>query len=604
MESAMNAPHRRTSRISRRAPALACLAIALGALSLPAVAQVTPSEPRWVPGRLLVQPRPGLSDAELDKILKPHGGKQVGQIDKINVRVVQLPPQASEKAVEALLKNNKHLKFAERDLILQQAASVNDPYYGSAWHLSKVGAASAWDLSMGSGVTIAVLDSGVDASHPDLAGQLVAGYNFFDNNSNTADVNGHGTQVAGTAAAATNNALGVAGLAGGARIMPIRVSDSSGGGSLTAIASGLTWAADKGAKVANLSFYGVSGSSTIVSAAQYMKNKGGLVTVSAGNYGTEVPLPATDAMIIVSATDSNDVKTSWSSYGAYVDVAAPGAGIYTTTLGGGYGAVSGTSFSAPITAGVIALMMAANPGLAPTTVEKLLFSSATDLGTVGFDTYYGYGRVNAAAAVQSAASTRSAADTTAPSVSISNPGAGATVKGLITVDVAATDNVGVSRVDLVANGNKIASDTSAPYGFSWDSTTVADGAVTLTAYAYDAAGNVASRAVSVTVSNTASTAPSPGTSATDTVAPTPAISNPADGAQVSGNVTIQASASDNVGVTRVRLYINGGLVATANGSSVSYRWSTSKISTGRYTITCEAEDAAGNKGSRTIQVTR
>ncbi|MBS0555671.1 MAG: S8 family serine peptidase, partial [Proteobacteria bacterium] len=503
MESAMNAPHRRTSRISRRAPALACLAIALGALSLPAIAQVAPSEPQWVPGRLLVQPRPGLSDAELDKILKPHGGKQVGKIGQINVRIVQLPAQASEKAVEALLKNNKHLKFAERDLILPQALAVSDPYYGSEWHVPKIGADTAWDLSSGAGVTIAILDSGVDGTHPDLAGRLVPGWNFYDNNSNTADVNGHGTQVAGTAAAESNNGVGVAGVAGGARIMPVRVASSTGSGSLTAIASGLTWAADQGARVANLSFYGVSSSSAILSAAQYMKNKGGLVTVSAGNYGTEAPFPATDAMIIVSATDSNDVKTSWSSYGAYVDLAAPGAGIYTTTNGGGYGAVSGTSFSAPITAGVVALMMAANPGLGAATIEKLLFSSATDLGTVGFDTYYGYGRVNAAAAVQAAAGTKAVADTTAPSVSLSNPTAGSTVKGLVAVDVAASDNVGVARVDLMVNGTKLASDTSAPYGFTWDSTTVADGNVTLTAYAYDAAGNSTSRSVSVSVANTA-----------------------------------------------------------------------------------------------------
>ncbi|MBS0544761.1 MAG: S8 family serine peptidase [Proteobacteria bacterium] len=595
----MNAPRRTTSPVSRRAsraPALACLAIALGVLSLPAVAQVTPSQPQWVPGRLLVQPRPGLSDTEFDKILKPHGGKQVGKIDKINVRIIQLPAQASEKAVEALLKNNKHLKFAERDMILPQALAVSDPYYGSEWHVPKIGADAAWDLSSGAGVTIAILDSGVDSTHPDLAGRLVPGWNFYDNNSNTADVNGHGTQVAGTAAAESNNGVGVAGVAGGARIMPVRVASSTGSGSLTAIASGLTWAADQGARVANLSFYGVSSSSAILSAAQYMKNKGGLVTVSAGNYGTEAPFPATDAMIIVSATDSNDVKTSWSSYGAYVDVAAPGAGIYTTTNGGGYGAVSGTSFSAPITAGVVALMMAANPGLGAATIEKLLFSSATDLGTVGFDTYYGYGRVNAAAAVQAAASTRSAADTTAPSVSISNPGAGATVKGLITVDVAASDNVGVSRVDLVVNGNKIASDTSAPYGFSWDSTTVADGNVTLTAYAYDAAGNASNKSVSVVVSNASATP--------DTVAPVATISNPTSGSAVSGTVSVQASASDNVNVVAIRLYVDGKLTSSASASSLSYSWNTRKLAAGSHTLLVEADDAAGNKGSQTVQVVR
>lgn len=461
-----------------RKPALATLAVVLGAALLPAQAFAA-DEAQWVPGRLLVQPRAGLPEAEFEKIVKQHGGKQVGKIEGINVRIIQLPPQASEKAVEALLKHNKHLEFAERDM-LRRPSTTSDPYYSSEWHLPKIGAPTAWSTSSGKGVVIAILDSGVDPNHPDLSSKLVTGWNAYDNNADTSDVYGHGTKVAGAAAAITNNGVGVAGVAGDAQLMPMRVTGSDGWASDGAIASALTWAADRGARVANISFYGLESSAALRSAAQYMKNKGGLVVTSAGNYSVEETIAPSDTMITVSATDSADNKTSWSSYGSFVDVAAPGAGIYSTVKGGGYGAVSGTSFSSPITAGVVALMMSANPALMPADLEKALYSSAVDLGTSGFDKYFGNGRVDAAAAVAASKAMTVAVDAMAPSTSIMSPSGGTSVQGIVAVDVAATDNVGVSRVELLVNGVKIASDMAAPYAFSWDSAQTPDGAAKLT----------------------------------------------------------------------------------------------------------------------------
>lgn len=568
------------------------LSLAIAGISCPINAHATDSASQWVAGRVLVQPRPGLSDDELAKILKAHGAKSVGRIEAINVHIVQLPANASVKAVAALLAKNPHLKFAEPDMLLKPEATANDPDFASEWHLFKIGAPTAWDNSTGQNVTVAILDSGVDASHPDFAGKLVSGWNFYDNNSITSDVYGHGTEVAGVAAAATNNAIGVASVAGSAAIMPIRVTDTSGMGYLSMMASGITWAADHGARVANLSFEAAGGYSTVQTAAQYMKNKGGLVVTAAGNSGTQNTSAASDTNIVVSATDSNDVRTSWSNYGNFVDVAAPGVGIWTTTKGGGYAAASGTSVASPVAAGVVALMMAANPSLGSSQVQSLLFSTAHDLGTVGWDMYYGYGRVDAAAAVQ-AAKTATASDTSAPSVSLSAPAKGATVKGLVAVNVSASDNVGVSRVDLVVNGIQLASDTTSPYGFSWDSTKVPDGNATLIAYAYDAAGNSASSSISVKVANTA-----------DTTAPTAVISNPASGAGVAGTVGVQVSASDNVGVSTVSLYIDGQLKSSVTGSSLSYNWNTRKISAGSHTIRVDARDAAGNLGSTSIQVTK
>ena len=587
---------------SLRKPVLASLVVALGAALLPAQAFAA-DEAQWVPGRLLVQPRAGLSETEFDKIIKKQGGKQIGKIDGINVRIIQLPPQASEKAVEALLKKNKHLKFAERDMIVRPEGTANDPYYLSAWHLTKIGATTAWDVTTGANVVIAVLDTGVDAAHPDLAGRLVPGWNFYDNNSNSADVYGHGTKVAGSASANTNNGIGVSSVAGSALIMPLRISATDGTATFSNMAKALTWAADKGAHVANISYQSVSGSSTVASAAQYMKNKGGVTVVAAGNTGVEQTFAPSDTMISVSATTSSDAMASWSSYGSYVDVAAPGAGIWTTSNGGGYGSVSGTSFASPVTAAVIAMMKSVNPALPPADLEKILFSTAVDLGTAGFDNKYGHGRINAAAAV-AAAQSASVADTTAPTVGIGSPVAGATVSGLVAVDVSASDNVGVSRVDFLVNGSKIASDTTAPYAFSWDSTGVADGSVSLTAYAYDAAGNYASRSVSVTVANTVQNTDSEKTVA-DTVAPTASLSNPKEGTTLSATkVTVSGAGADDVGVVELRLYVDGKLETKVSGSKLSYSLNTRKLSTGTHTIALEAVDAAGNSGVQSVSVRR
>ena len=590
------------SPASLRKPVLATLVVALGAALLPAQAFAA-DEAQWVPGRLLVQPRAGLAEAEFDKIIKKQGGKQVGKIEGINVRVIQLPPQASEKAVEALLKKNKHLKFAERDMIVRPEGTANDTYYSSAWHLPKIGATTAWDVTTGDNVVIAVLDSGVDATHPDLAGRLIPGWNFYDNNSNTADVFGHGTLVAGSASANTNNGVGVASVAGNALIMPLRISATDGSASFSNMAKALTWAADKGAHVANISYQSVSGSATVASAAQYMKNKGGVTVVAAGNTGVEQTFAPTDTMISVSATTSSDAVASWSSYGSYVDVAAPGSGIWTTKKGGGYGSANGTSFASPVTAAVIAMMRSVNPVLPPADLEKILISTAVDLGTAGFDKKFGHGRINAAAAV-SAAQSAKVSDTSAPTVGIGAPIAGAKVSGLVAVDVSASDNVGVTRVELFVNGTKFASDTTAPYSFSWDSAAVADGNASLTAYAYDAAGNFASRAVTVAVSN--AVAPSePEKTVADTVAPTASLINPTAGSTLSaGKVAVSGAGVDNVGVVALRLYVDGKLETTVSGSKLSYSLNTRKLSTGTHTIALEAVDAAGNSGVQSVSVRR
>lgn len=550
----------------------------------------------WVKGRLIVHARAGLSDGDLGGIVKPHGGK-ARRIGGTNLFVVDLPAGASEVAIASQLARHPHLKFAELDPILKPAMTTTDPYLGSEWHAGKINAPLAWDKTMGSGVTIAILDTGVDGTHPDLAANMVAGWNAYDNNSNAADVTGHGTAVAGTAAAISNNATGVAGVAGAAKIMPIRISDPNGYATGSAVAQGLTFAADNGAKVANISFEGLVGNSTVDAAAQYMKSKGGLVVVAAGNTGTNTGQAADSNLIPVSATESTDVIATWSSYGSFVAVAAPGNYIWTTMKGGGYGQWYGTSFASPVVAGTVALMRSARPDLSNSQIESLLYASAVDLGTTGKDVYYGYGRVDANAAV-AAAVAAPAADTQAPTVAISTPAGGATVSGTVAIDVAASDNVGVTRVDLKVNGTLLASDVGAPFQFSWDSTKVANGTASLVAVAYDAAGNSkSSTAVSVSVANPV---------VADTTPPSVSIKNPANGSKVSGTVQIGVSASDDSGATGLTqsLYVDGALVASSTGSSsLSYNWNTRKAKTGSHSITAIATDAAGNRSTATVSVT-
>ena len=494
-------------RAARFSSARSLRRVAIAALCLLAT-EVLPAEPpasapdapRFAKGRLLVQPRAGLSDHQFDLILKPHLGRRIGRNAQLNLHVIELPAGVDEAALARILRKNPHIKFAELDRERPPALSPNDPTYPSEWHEAMIRAPAAWDYSTGQGVTIAILDSGVDSTHPDLTNALVPGWNFFDGNSNTSDVYGHGTKVAGAAAASGNNGVGVAGVAWNSKIMPIRVTDTSGSAYDSMLVQGLTWAADHGARVANMSFLGVTESAAVVSAAQYMRSKGGVVVAAGGNTGLFETSPQTDAITSVSGTDSTDARPSWSSYGNYIDVAAPGAGIYSTVSGGTYASVSGTSFSAPITAGVYALMVSANPSLTPSMLDNALFTTTVDKGVSGWDQYYGWGRIDAFAAVTKARATV-VGDTRAPTVAITSPVSG-TVQGLVAVDVTATDNIGVTRVELWVNGALYAGDVTSPFGFTWDTTTLANGAYSLQAVAYDAAGNQGSSStITLTVAN-------------------------------------------------------------------------------------------------------
>lgn len=553
---------------------------------------------RFAAGRILVQPYPGVSEAHFEQIARNEGAKGLRRLsESLPVYIMEVPP-GSERSIAARLAHNPRFQFAEVDEMVppnQVVTTPSDPYYGQEWHLQKIQAPTAWSATQGSGVTVAILDTGVDGTHPDLAASMVAGYNFYDNNTNTADVWGHGTAVAGTVAGIYNNGIGVVGVAPGVRIMPIRISDTAGVGYWSMIASGLTWAADHGARIANNS-YATTGSSAVQSAAQYFYNKGGAVFISAGNDSADPGIANNPYIVTVAATGRDDVRTSWSNYGACVDITAPGIDIYTTTRGGGYSWWWGTSFSSPVTAGVGALVKAANPALTASQIVNVMTSTADDLGTAGYDVYYGAGRVNAARAVAMAQSI--VVDTTPPTVSLTDPASGATVTGMVVISATASDNVGVSRVEFYVNNVLLSTSQAAPYQATWDTTRASNGTATLTAYAYDTSGNRSQVATaSVTVSN-----PVP----QDTTPPTARITSPANGAVVSGATTkILGTASDNVGVTQLIVNVDGKDICTAaNANSISCSWNTKKAARGSHTLTLIARDAAGNVGGNSIAVTK
>lgn len=537
---------------------------------------------------LLLRFKPGVNRLAGESLLRSFGARIIDEIPQIRVLVISIPIQDAEN-VKSALARNPIIDFVEENRLLKPSEIPDDPYYYKQWHLPKIDAPNAWDLSKGSpSIIIAVLDSGVDQSHPDLAGRLLSGWNFYDDNPDTSDVYGHGTKVAGTAAAITNNGIGVAGVAWDCLILPVRVTDPNGYTTYSLLSKGLIYAADCGAKAAIMSFRIFNGSATLTSAAKYLMEKGGLAVAAGGNTGTYENYSDNPYIISVSATDSGDMIASFSSYGPYIDLSAPGVSIYTTIMGGSYGSASGTSFSAPIVAGLIALIFSANPYLTPPQVEQILESTSIDLGSAGYDVYYGWGRVNAYEALKVAVGiAQPPRDITPPTVEIIYPRGGDIVSGAVIVSVGASDNVGVAKVELYRNGILFATDYDEPYEFYWDTTADPDGEYTFVAKAYDSAGNVGeSKPVTVKVANP----------------PTLSIISPSNGSTVSGFVNIVVSAYDNSGVSRVEFYINEKLVATSTSEPYSYRWNSRSVKDGWHTITIKAYDTHENSISVTIEV--
>ncbi|WP_110514031.1 S8 family peptidase [Herpetosiphon llansteffanensis] len=330
------------------------------------------------------------------------------QLDGVGqVAMLKLPAGSNGDAKIAQLLKNPAVRYAEYNAVRKTLVDPNDEYYSEQWGLPKIGANGAWDMTQGNGLVIAIIDTGVSVTHPDLAGHVLPGYNALENNANSHDDEGHGTAMAGIAAAVSNNGQGVAGLCWNCQILPVKVLNSDGEGTAADIIEGMYWAADNGARIISMSLGGPRAVQAEQDAVNYIYSKNIPLFASAGNSGNKgnptIYPAAFDHVIAVGATNIQDKVASFSSYGDYVDIAAPGVNIASTALDrDGYEIGSGTSPACPFVAGTAALALSVWPELTVDQIEKLITGSAVDIVTPGKDVYSGYGRLDAYKTVQNA----------------------------------------------------------------------------------------------------------------------------------------------------------------------------------------------------------
>lgn len=325
------------------------------------------------------------------------GSKVISKNTEAGFQVVQVKGQSVEEALETYNAHPK-VEYAEPNIRFYASDTPDDPDFSKQWGLETIQATKAWEVTKGKNdAKIAVVDTGVDYNHPDLKGKVIQGGDFIDNDEDPMDENGHGTHVAGIAAAHTDNGIGIAGTAPDVSIYAVRVLDANGAGSLEAVANGIRDAADAGAEVINLSLGSTQGAQTLEEAVNYARDKGSLVLAAAGNDGASTPsYPAFyENVIAVASTTSDDTKSDFSNHGDWVDIAAPGTDIYSTVPDGGYENFSGTSMATPFAAGVAGLL--ASQGRDASEIETALFETAESIDGTG--TYWQHGRIDAAAAV-------------------------------------------------------------------------------------------------------------------------------------------------------------------------------------------------------------
>ena len=419
-----------------------------------------PPGPSYVAGEVIVKFKPGTQGGAIADVDRRHGTSEIRKSRFSSFRIVRVPKGKTVEQIVAALGKEASVEYAEPNSLCHAFSTPDDPLYFRQWHLDDtafpnpyggangggINVEPAWDATQGAGVVVAVIDTGVAHEDygqykqaPDLAGtSFVPGYDFVNNDAHPNDDNAHGTHVAGTIAQSTNNGLGVAGVAYGCAIMPVKVLDASGSGTAADLADGIHYAADHGAQVINMSLgWSVSRKGaydpgpTVRDAVAYAYGKGVTIVCAAGNDGARyVAYPAAyDAYCIaVGATRYDEKTTSYSNYGSSLDLVAPGGDVGVDQNGDGYGDgilqntfnpntgnvadfgywfFDGTSMATPHVAGVAALVIsryhaASGSYPSPDQVRDILQSTAEDKGPSGWDSHYGYGIVDAAAAVGAA----------------------------------------------------------------------------------------------------------------------------------------------------------------------------------------------------------
>ncbi len=308
-------------------------------------------------------------------------------------------PAGREVTAIGILQGQTSVEHAGLNSLERRMFSANDPDLDRQWHQQTIGSSKAWDIATGDGsVRLAILDTPFQMNHPDLAANVLPGWNVVGNVpvTNSAGIN-HSTGAAGVAAAVINNGLGVAG-AGDCKILPISIN-----GTLAEMYLGTLWAASNGVRVVNISWTGAQ-DKMMYYAGRWLKDHArGILAMVGGNSATRLNYTNFATVVAIAGTDPNDLAPF--SYGPHIDFAAPGVAVYTTATASGYAAQSGTSFATPLFCGVVAALMTINPDLGPDEVLDLLQTTAVDSGTPGWDEHYGWGRIDFAAAARAAAAT-------------------------------------------------------------------------------------------------------------------------------------------------------------------------------------------------------
>lgn len=481
---------------------------------VPGSAAASQDKPETKPGKYIVKFKTKTDESKARQITGKKNVKFNRHIPALSIAAIDITSDPS--ALEEI-KKDPEVAYVEPDHIVRTSFTPSDPYYRYQWAIENTGqyiggsagtvdadidANEAWDSAAGSAVRVAVLDTGVDQNHPDISSKIVAQRNFSDS-ATIDDNNGHGTHVAGTIAAITNNGVGVAGGCPSCSILNAKVLADDGSGYHSSLADGLIWATDNGAKVINLSLGGPA-SLTLQEAVSYATSKGAVVVAAAGNAGsTSKSYPAAyENVIAVAATDNKDIKASFSNYGAdWVDIAAPGKYILATlpnhTNASGktnYGYMSGTSMATPIVASAAGLVWQSPYGTSSTSVRSQLEKTADKISGTG--SYWANGRVNAmSATVSEVPPAPVASDTTVPSTPTLSK-SGVRFNQVKLSWTASTDNVGVTGYTIYRNGQALTTVTTLNYT---DTSVQPATNYTYTVSALDAAGNQSKNSNTVSV---------------------------------------------------------------------------------------------------------
>ena len=331
--------------------------------------------------------------------------REYPEVDEL---ILYVPEGMDENSFAAQLMASGDWEYVHPDWICYPLEIPNDSYFADQWHHEMMQSTAAWDWIHSAPTRIAGwTDTGVDTDHPDLMNQLLPGYNAVDRlteaqGGDIEDINGHGTATGGAIGATGNNGEGVAGVVWDIQLLPVRVSNDPGGGAyLSDLEHGARWAVENGAQTISASYSGVEYSSVQTTGA-YVRSMGGLYFYAADNYDQNHSSFDWADVVVVGASDDNDDKAWFSSYGTAVDMTAPGVYVWTTAMGGGYRSASGTSLSTPLANGVAALMWAANPFMDSLETETRLYAACDDIGEPGEDEIFGYGRANLNNAVHAA----------------------------------------------------------------------------------------------------------------------------------------------------------------------------------------------------------